>query len=166
VSTVVEDSDSLTTVLPVPLSPFPHSIPSEPKTVHVVYCANNFLNFQHPIDHRSLGQLCKDNWNRPFRKSLRCRDQTGRFSRGYPRTAPRTREGVQGLSGKEPETNRLPQPGRKCHSGVLGRSRRGGQPGKSHIPSGDSFKVISTGPLPTSKGVVRWDRCPPLCSSL
>ena len=26
--------------------------------------------------------------------------------------------------------------------------------------------VTSSGPLPTSKGVVRWDRRPPLCSSL
>jgi hypothetical protein len=28
------------------------------------------------------------------------------------------------------------------------------------------INVTSSGPLPTSKGSVRWDRCPPLCSSL
>jgi hypothetical protein len=27
------------------------------------------------------------------------------------------------------------------------------------------FNVTSSGALPTSKGVIRWDRCPPLCSS-
>ncbi|KAI0271841.1 hypothetical protein BGY98DRAFT_1005532, partial [Russula aff. rugulosa BPL654] len=25
--------------------------------------------------------------------------------------------------------------------------------------------VISSGPLPTSKGIIRWDRCSPLCSA-
>jgi fungal STAND N-terminal Goodbye domain len=29
-----------------------------------------------------------------------------------------------------------------------------------------SFNVNSSGPLPTNKRIVRWDRCPPLCSSL
>ena len=28
------------------------------------------------------------------------------------------------------------------------------------------FNVTSSGPLPTGKGVIRWDRCPPLCLSL
>jgi hypothetical protein len=28
------------------------------------------------------------------------------------------------------------------------------------------LNVISSGPLPTGKSIVRWDRCPPLCSSL
>jgi hypothetical protein len=28
------------------------------------------------------------------------------------------------------------------------------------------LNVTSSGPLPTSKGIVRWDRCPPLCSFL
>jgi hypothetical protein len=36
----------------------------------------------------------------------------------------------------------------------------------SHIPSGNSFNVTSPGPLPTGKSIVRWDRCPHLCSSL
>jgi hypothetical protein len=137
--------------------------------LHVVYCASNNLNnlhFQHPVDHRCLGRLCKDNWNRPFRKSFRCRDRTSQFSRGYPRAAPRTREGIQGLSGRKSEANQLPQSDRECDSGVLGHSRRGGQPGKSHVPSGNPFNVTSSGPLPTSKRIVRWDQCPPLCSSL
>jgi hypothetical protein len=34
------------------------------------------------------------------------------------------------------------------------------------MPSRNSFNVTSSGPLPTSKGIVRWDRRPPLCSSL
>ena len=137
--------------------------------LHIIYCASNILNvlhFQHPIDHRCLGQLCKHNWNRPVQESLRCRDRTRKFSRGYPRTAPRTREGIQGLSGRKSEANQLPQPGGECHPGVLGHSRRGGQPGKSHMPSGNSFNVTSSGPLPTRKSLVCWYRCPPLCSSL
>jgi hypothetical protein len=28
------------------------------------------------------------------------------------------------------------------------------------------LNVTPSGPLPTGKGAVRWDRCPPLCSSL
>ena len=37
----------------------------------------------------------------------------------------------------------------------------------SHMIShGGFFNVTWSGPLPASKGVVRWDRCPPLCSSL
>jgi hypothetical protein len=28
------------------------------------------------------------------------------------------------------------------------------------------FNPTSSGPFPTRKGIVRWDRCPPLCSSL
>jgi hypothetical protein len=36
----------------------------------------------------------------------------------------------------------------------------------SHIPSGNSFNVTSPGPLPTGKSIIRWDRCPHLCSSL
>jgi hypothetical protein len=104
--------------------------------LHVVYCASNILNilhFQHPIDHRCLGRLCKDNWNRPFQEPLRCRDRTRKFSPGYPRTAPRTRNGIQGLSGRKSEANQLPQPGGECHPGVLGHSRRGGHPCKSRI---------------------------------
>jgi hypothetical protein len=157
------------------LYPFPHSIPSEPKIqkdpcLHVVYCANNILNillhFQHPIDHQCLGRLCKDNWDRPFQESLRYRDRTRKFSRGYPRTAPRTREEIQGLPRGKSDTNQLPQPGGECHPGVLGHSRRGGQPGKSHHTCHlVTHNVSSSGSLPTGKGPVRWDRCPPLCSS-
>jgi len=33
-------------------------------------------------------------------------------------------------------------------------------------PSGTSVNVTSSGPLPASKGSVRWDRCSPQCSSL
>jgi hypothetical protein len=154
--------------------PFPHAIPSEPKLrtirgLHVVYCARNILiilHFQHPIDHRCLGRLYKDNWNRPFQESLCCRDRTSKFSRGYPRTSPRTREGIQGLSRRKSETNQLPQPGGEYHPGVLGRSRRGGQPGKSRMPYGYSFNVTPSGPLPTSESIVRRGRCSPLCSSL
>ena len=137
--------------------------------LHVVYWTSNILNIlhiQHPIDHRCLGRLCKHNRNRSFQKSLRRRDRTRKFSRRYPRTAPRTGERIQGLSGRKPEVNQLPQPGGKCHPSLLGHSRRGGQPGKPYIPSVNSFNVTSSGPLPTSKGFVRWDRCPPLCSSL
>jgi hypothetical protein len=158
------------TLVPPSLTPSP--LNQRLRTIrglHVVYCASNILNilhFQHPIDHRCLGRLCKGNWNRPFQESLRCRDRTRKFSRGYPRTAPRTREGIQGLSGRKSEANQLPQPGGECHPGVLGHSRRGGQPGKSHMSSGNSFNVTSSGPLPTGKSIVRWDRCPPLCSSL
>lgn len=31
---------------------------------------------------------------------------------------------------------------------------------------GYSFDMTSSGPLPTSKGFICWNRCPPLCSSL
>jgi hypothetical protein len=128
--------------------------------LHVVHCASDILNipyFQHPIDHQCLGRLCKDNWNRPFQESLRCRNRTRKISRGYPRTPPRTREGIQGLSGGKSESNQLPQPGGECHPGVLGHSRRGSQPGKSHMPSDNSLNVTSSGPLPTGKSIVRWD---------
>ena len=114
--------------------------------LHVVYCASNILDVlnvlrcQCPIDYRCLGRLCKDNWNRPFQESFRCRDRTRRFSRGYPRPAPRTRKGIQGLSRRRSEANQLPQPGGERHSSVLGHSRRGDQPGKFHLPSGNSFK--------------------------
>ncbi len=103
-----------------------------------------------------------------FQKSLRGRTQTGRFSRGHTRTAPRTREGIHRLSGRKSETNQLPQPGGECHSDVLGHSRGGGQPGKSesHKPSGNSFNVTSSGPLSTIKGIIRSHRCPHLCSRL
>ena len=154
------------------LTPSPLNLRLRPiRGLHVVYCASNILiipHFQHPIDNRCLGRLCKDNWNRPFQESLRCRDRTRRFSRGYPRTTPRTREGIQGLSGTKWETNQLPEPGGECHPGVLGHSRRGGQPGKSHwhMPSDNSFNVTSSGPLPSGKSIVRWDRCPPPCLSL
>ena len=137
--------------------------------LHVVYCASNILNilFQHTIDHRCLARLYKDNWNRPFQESLRCRHRTRKFSRGYPRTAPRTREGIQGLSERKSEIYQLYQPGGECHSSVLGHSRWGGEPGKSsHVSSSNPFNVTSSGPLPTGKGIVRWHRCPPLCSSL
>ena len=92
--------------------------------LHVVYCASNIPNilFQHPIDHRCLARLCKHNWNRPFQESLRCRHRTRKFSRGHPRTAPRTRGGIQGPSGRKSEINQLYQPGGECHSGVLGHS--------------------------------------------
>src|SRR5712691_1245309 len=133
-----------------PESPFHPSLTPSPlnqtlRTIHglhVAYCARNILNklhSQYSIDHRCVARLRKDNWNRPFQESICRRDRTRKFSRGYPRTAPRTREGIQGLSGRKSETNQLPQPGGEFHSGVLGHSRRGGQPGKPHIPSGNSF---------------------------
>jgi hypothetical protein len=109
--------------------PFPRSIPAD---LHAVYCASNILNafnFQHPIDHRCLAQICKENWNRLLNKSLRCRDRTRKFSRGYSRTAPRAREGIQGLPRRKSEANQLPQPGGECNTGVLWHFRRGGQPG-------------------------------------
>jgi hypothetical protein len=124
---------------PSPLNQISQTI----RGLHVVYCPSNILNilhFQRPIDHRCLGRLYKDNWNRPIQESLRCRNRTGRFSRGYPRTAPRARGGIQGLSARKSETNQLSQPGGECYPGALGHFRRGGQPGKSHIPSGNSFK--------------------------
>jgi hypothetical protein len=160
------------TLPPSSLTPSPlnqRSRTTRIRGLHVVYCASNILNilhFQHPIDHRCLGRLCNDNWNRPFQESLCRRDRTGKFSRGYPRAAPRTRESIQGLSGRKSETNQLSQPGGECHPGVLGHFRRGGQPSKPRMPSGSSFNMTLSGPLPTSKGIVRWDRCPPLCSSL
>ena len=110
-------------------------------------------------------RLYKHNWNRPFQKSLRCRDQTRKFSRSYPRPAPRKREGIQGLSRGKSEINQLSQADGDCYSGVLGHSRRGDQR-KLHIQSGNSFNMTSSGSLPTSKGIVCWNRCPPLCSSL
>ena len=159
------------------LYPVPPSLASSPlnqgsrtiRGLHVIYSTSNvlnILNFQRPIDHRCLGRLYNDNWDRPFQDSLRCHDRTSNFSWGYPRTTPRTREGIQGLSGRQSETNQLPHPGGESHPGVLGHSRRGGQPGKSHMPFGSSFIVTPSGPLPASKGLVRWDRCPPLSSSL
>jgi hypothetical protein len=47
----------------------------------------------------------------------------------------------------------MPQTGGGCHPGVLGHSGRGSQPGKSHIPSDNSFNVTLSGPLPTSKAL-------------
>ena len=151
---------------------FPHSSPQNQtsqtiRALNVVHCTRNVLHvldIQHPIDHRCLGRLYQHNWNRPLQISLRCRDRTRKFSRGHPRTAPRKREGIQGLSRGKSEANQLPQPGRQCHPGVLGNSRRVDQR-KSHIPSSNSFNMTSSGSLSTSKGIVRWDRCPPLCSS-
>ena len=32
--------------------------------------------------------------------------------------------------------------------------------------SGDPFNLSSSGPLPTCIGLIRWDRCPPRCTSL
>jgi hypothetical protein len=152
-------------------SPTPPSLNQTSKTIrglNVVYCARNVLHIlyiQHPIDRRCLGRLYKHNWNRPFQKSLRCRDRTRKLSRGYPRTASRKREGIQGLSRGKSEAYQLPQPGRQCYPGVLRNSRRGDQR-KSHIPSSNPFNMTSSASLSTSKGIVRWDRCPPLCSSL
>ena len=131
-----------------PASSFYHSLQSSPlnqrlRTIHglrVVYSASNILDIfhsQHTIDHRCLGRLRKYNWNRPFQQSLRCHHQTRKFSRGYPRAAPRTREGIQGLSGRKSQTHQLSQPGGKCHPGVLGHSRRGGRLGKSYGRSGN-----------------------------
>ena len=70
--------------------------------------------------------------SRPSRKSLPCRrDRRCKFSRGNPRTVPRTIEGiqaVQGLSGRKSDTNQLPQrPYSECHqafSGCTGHSSR------------------------------------------
>ena len=41
------------------------------------------LLFQHPINHGCPRRLCKRNRNRAFQESLRCRDRTRKFSRGY-----------------------------------------------------------------------------------
>jgi hypothetical protein len=137
--------------------------------LHVVYCPSNILNilhYQYPIDHRCLGRLRKSNWDRPFQESVRCRHRMRKVTQSYPRTAPRTREGIQGLSGRKSEVNQLPHPGGERHPGVLGHSRRSGHPGKFHVaraPSGNSFNVTSPGPIPTGQGLVCWDRCPPLC---
>ena len=163
----IEDT-ALRTLVPPSPTPSPlNQISQTIRALNVVYCARNvlhILHIEHPIDRRCIGRLYKHNWNRPFQKSLRCHDQTIRFSRGYPRTTPRKREGIQGLSAGKSEVNQLPQPDRQCYPGVLGNSRRGDQR-KSHIPSSNSFNMTSSGSLPTSKGIVRWDRCPPLCSS-
>jgi hypothetical protein len=54
------------------------------RALHVVYCPSNILNtlhFQHPTDNRCLGRSYKGNGNRPFQKSLRCRDRISKFSR-------------------------------------------------------------------------------------
>jgi hypothetical protein len=51
----------------------------------------------------------------------------------------------------------------QAFSGVLGGAVSLVSP---TLLSGDSFNVASSGPLPTGKGAVRWNRCPPLCSSL
>jgi hypothetical protein len=127
------------TLVPPSLTPSPLNQTSQTiRGLNVVYCASN-IYIQHPINHRCLGRVYKHNWNRPFQKSLRCRDRMRKFSRGYPRTAPRAREGIQGLSGGKSNSNQLPQPGSECHPGVLGYSRRGDQPRKSHIPSSNSF---------------------------
>jgi hypothetical protein len=102
----------------VPPSPTPSPLNQRSQTIrgfNVVYRASNILNIfhiQHPTDHRCLGQLYKHNWNRPFQNTLRCCDRTRKFSRGCPRTAPRKREGIQGLSGGKSETNQLSQPRR------------------------------------------------------
>jgi hypothetical protein len=135
------------TLGPRTLVPTPSPLNQRSQTIrglNVVLCARNILHvlvIQHPIDHRCLGRLYKHNWNRPFQNSLRYRDRTRKFSRGYPRTAPRKREGIQGLSRGKSEANQLPQPGRQCHPGVLGHLRRGRQPGTSHIRSGNAFTV-------------------------
>ena len=137
--------------------------------LHVIYCTSNIFNtlhFQRPIDHRCIGRLCKHNWNRPFQKSLRCLDRRGKFFRGYPRTAPRTREGIQGLSGRKSETNQQSQPGGEGDSGLLRDPRRGGHPGEPQIPSSDSLILTSSGPLPTCEGFVCRDRCSSRCTSL
>ena len=150
-------------------SSHPSFTPFRLSYLNVVYCATNILNIfhlQHPIDHRCISRLCQKNRNKPLPESIRCRDRTRKFSRGYPGTAPRTRERIQGLSGRKSETNQLSHPGRECHSCLLWHSRRGGQSRKSNTPSHDSFNVSSSGPIPTSKGIVCWNRCPPLCSSL
>ena len=155
-----------------PPSPTPSPLNQRSRTpirsLHVVYCASNIFNilhFQHPIDHRCLGRLCKHNWNRPFQKSLRCLDRRGKFSRGHPRTAPRTREGIQRVSRRKSEINQLPQPGGEGYRGLLRDPWRGGHPGEQQIPSSDSLILKSPGPLPTSEGFVCRDRCSPRCTS-
>ena len=36
----------------------------------------------------------------------------------------------------------------------------------TYMPSSNPFNLTSSGPLPARKGIVCWDRCPTLCSSL
>jgi hypothetical protein len=84
----------------------------------------------------------------------------GKFSWGNPRTARRKRR----VSGMKSDINQLPHPGGECNPGVLGHSRRGGQSGKPHIPSGNSSNLTSPGPLRTGKHITCWDRCHPLSS--
>ena len=147
------------TILPPSLTSSPLNRTSRTiRGIHVVHCASNILNilhfnFQHPINHRCLGRLCKGYWNRPFQQPIRCRHRTGKFSWGYLRTSPGAREGVQGLSRRKSETDQLPQPGGERHPGVLGHSRRGGQPRKSHISFDNSYNAPRQVPFPPAKAL-------------
>jgi hypothetical protein len=59
------------------------------------------------------------------------------------------------------ETDRLPQPSSEGPPRILRYPWRGGEPGESRMPYGDSFNVTSSDPLPTSKCFTYWGRCPP-----
>jgi hypothetical protein len=55
----------------------------------------------------------------------------------------------------------------QAFSGILGEAvSLVSHTSRSHFPFSNSYIATLSGPLPTSKGIVRWNRRTPLCSSL
>jgi hypothetical protein len=130
---------TLSTVLPSLTPSYLNSRTWTVNLLHVPDWTSNIFPFSRSIDHRCLGRLHQSYWNKPLQQPLCCHHRTFKFCRSYPRTAPRTRKRIQGISRWESETDQLPPPSGEGYPLVLWHPRRGGQPGEPHMPPVHSF---------------------------
>jgi hypothetical protein len=137
--------------------------------LHVVDWTGNILNvlhFQHPIDHQCAGRLRQNNRSRSLQESVRCRDRTVKFSRGYLELLQEREKAFKEYR----DNNRRPiiclTPAVKviqAFSGILG---------EAVTLVSNKYDLVTllnrllSAPVPTGERFVCRDRCSPRCTSL